>query len=77
MIKSKFIDIALVDLSLNKGAIIGIIVGIIIIGVIVGYSAGTESVETQVEINEEGETETQGRHITIELSDGLIFSEAP
>jgi len=61
---------------MNKGAIIAIIAGIIIIGVVAGYSAGTDNIESQVEIDEV-ETETQGRHITIELSDGLVFSEAP
>ncbi|KER06459.1 hypothetical protein AAA799E16_00840 [Marine Group I thaumarchaeote SCGC AAA799-E16] len=61
---------------MNKGIIIAIIVGIVIAGAAIGYSIGDEDTEPQ-QINDDVEPTTQGRNITIELTDGITLSEGP
>jgi len=69
-------------LLLNKVAILGIISAIVVAGLVFGFAIGNENVQqvpiTGLSDNENvDENSTGGRNITIELSDGISFSDNP
>ena len=67
---------------MNKVAILGIVAAIVIAGLVFGFAIGNENGQEESVIgildNENVEENSSGgRNITIELSDGISFSDNP